>query len=59
MSSSLVTGKCIRNNLQFGDAPSHVTAKIFSEFSSHILIAFQRVETFEMIELQSLQNVLN
>ena len=49
MSSSLVTGKCIRNNLQFGDAPSHVTAKTFSEFSSHILIAFQRVETFEMM----------
>ena len=30
------------NNLWFGDAPSHVTAKTFSEFSSHILIAFLR-----------------
>ena len=45
MSSTTVIGKCMRNNSQFADATSHhVTAKTFSEFSSHILIAFQSSE---------------
>ena len=42
MSSSFVIGKCILNSLRFGDAPSQVTARTLREFSSQILMAFQR-----------------